>query len=118
MGYWSIMSSVDRIQDHTYLTSLSADSAVAALESTLPIAARVTCDRIGEHDLQVTTVNYTPAWAFVLLVAVCFIRQTRQARISVESQPAGSAIRVDGDLDTQSAARLRALRTMSPVGTR
>jgi hypothetical protein len=110
MGYWSIMSSVDDARDDIYLTELSPADAIAALEQQLPRAGRVVCERTSEREIVALTVNYTPAWAFLGLVPLLFVRGTRRALIRVDDQPAGTAVHVTGQIDTRAAEHLRALR--------
>ena len=117
MGYWSIMSSVDTLDDSSNVpVAMSADEALAAAEAATSRPGRVVVSRRGEGELQAVTVQHTPAWALGLLVmpivgivTTFAVRVNREATIRVVPAERGSVIQMRGRLDTRAAAALRKL---------
>jgi hypothetical protein len=119
VGYWSILSSVDEMDDNSnFEISMVGDEAMQAVETALTRPGRVVCQRISDTDLLATTVKQTPAWAYAGLVVLpigivllASVRVERIATIRFDPSPHGVVLRVRGQLDTKAASRLRALRT-------
>ena len=114
MGYWSVFSTVDDL-DYTYLVPGTPTEVLDALERDLPRPGRVVCQRISDGELEVSTVQHTPAWARFFLVPILLltVRVTRRTVIAAKDAAEGTELRVKGRLDTVAAERLRSLRPES-----
>jgi hypothetical protein len=111
VGYWSILSSVDTLDEHCdYPVAMDADSALRTVETVLSKPGRVICESQPDGSIKVRTVQHTPAWAFIGLVPLLFVRRERVADVTVTSAPIGSVVHARGRLDTKAATRLRDLR--------
>jgi hypothetical protein len=110
MAYWSVFRSVDYMDEHCdYPLPQQREAALAAATQALAEDGRVVVEP-NEEGLSVTTVLHTPAWAWVGLVWLVFVRRERHAVITAAESPQGSTLHVRGKLDTRAASRLRALR--------
>jgi len=116
MGYWSVFTSTDFMDDHcNYVLPLSVEQAMVALEQALARPGRVECQRASETELTVLTVMHTPAWTWVVLWPwlLLFVRKTRRARATVAASGNRAVVSVRGTLDTAAASRIRALAVES-----
>jgi hypothetical protein len=114
MGYWSVFTSVDKLDEHCDYTvaGASADEALQAAERVLPKSGRVVVRRDANSAVVATTVRHTPAWAWAAaILPVLFVRFDRTATITVTEESGGAVLHARGKLDTRAASRLRALRT-------
>jgi hypothetical protein len=110
VGYWSVLKSVDDFAERSFLISLTPEQATRWLQVDFPVEGRVVCEADG-GDVVATTINYTPAWAFIGFVPLLKVRRTCHARIQVARSGSGSTLTIDGRLDTGAASRIRRLRS-------
>jgi hypothetical protein len=113
MGHWSVFASVDYMDENSnYDLSMTPEKALETAELALTSHGRVEVRRT-ERGLEVRTVKHTPAWALATLIGWLFIRQTRNATVTVQESRRGAVLAVRGSLDTRAALRLRALAVAS-----
>jgi hypothetical protein len=118
VGYWSIFAGADAMDEHSnFPIAMEPVAALQKVEQVIVRPGRVVCERAGDDEVQVTTVKYTPAWAFAGLilppigvVLLLTVRTSRRAQIRAVPTAEGSELQVRGKLDTRAAERLRQLR--------
>ena len=111
MGYWSILTSVDYLDDDcNYELLLPPGEALAEIERVLPREGRVTASRTDPNTVVATTIKHTPAWAWAVPLGPLFLRTDCRADITVSGDGNRSVARVRGKLDTRAASRIRDLR--------
>jgi hypothetical protein len=98
--------------NYAYVVDGSPEETLDQLQRELPREGRVECVRSSPRELEVMTVQHTPAWArfFLLPILLLTVRVTRVTHIVAESAPEGCRLQVKGRLDTRAAEQLRSLR--------
>jgi hypothetical protein len=111
MGYWSVLTSVDYMDEHCdYVVPLTASAALDAVEKAISRTGRVVAERVSDDELRALTVKHTPAWAFAVPLGWLLIRKDCTANIKVSETETGTVLTVRGKLDTRAASQVRALR--------
>ena len=111
MSYWSVFRSVDYMDEHCdYELPGSREVALSTATQALSEEDRVVVGPGGDEGLEVLTVKHTPAWAWVGLAMLLFVRKQPRCVITTSEAPGGTVLHVRGKLDTRAASRLRALR--------
>ena len=116
MGHWSILSSMDRMEGHTYVVPLPLDEAVYAVGYALQAPGRVITEQLPDGRYAVRTVKHTPGWAFLIPVLLFFVRRTKVAELVFTPLDSGrTGVSVYGPIDTAAAMRLREMTTVLPA---
>jgi hypothetical protein len=103
------MSAVDDLNSEHYRLEAPPAQAVAQLEQVLPAPNRVTVERTDDLTLVATTTKHTPAWAFIGLIPLLFVRRNREATLVAKADGSGTMLRTNGRLDHAAARRMREL---------
>lgn len=111
MGHWSILSSMDRMEGHTYVVPLPMTEAMSAVGYALQSPGRVVCEWTPEGGFVARTIKHTPGWAFLLPILLFFVRRNKAAHLSFAPVEGGTGVRIHGAIDTEAAMRLRELTT-------
>ena len=105
MGPWSILSSMDRMEGHTYVVPLPLDEAVYAVGYALQAPGRVITEQLPDG-----------RYAVLIPVLLFFVRRTKVAELVFTPLDSGrTGVSVYGPIDTAAAMRLREMTTVLPA---